>query len=211
MAQLKHFWILALVSSVVVLGPPAYVVGAIIDNPSFETGDFQSWMPDAGCTVVDPDETVADPAPDGTYYARQAVVQGAGEGAQQVSTLSRQFWGSPGYTTCTIDIGWWGNGFHEAVIGILDQPQTEVAFIIGQHTDLPDLFWWDRYTLDMSPFIGDFVELRFTVWSGGPGTEQRQWVDNLVLLPEPASAALWGTASWLLLLRNRKRRRGGPP
>ena len=128
-----------------------------IVNPSFETGDFQGWTPDAGCVIVDPDEGGGqDPAPDGTYYAKQTA-----SGDLLLTVLSQEFWAPVSVTTCSVDIGWVGNGARAAVIQVVDQPQTLLDFVIdGVRTDHP-LFWWDTYTLDIGPLGGNTVEIRF--------------------------------------------------
>ena len=59
----------------------------------------------------------------------------------------------------------------------------------------------------MAPFAGNTAELRSTVWAGT--TAQNQWVDNIVILPEPGCIALLGLGGgWMLLVR---RRRAAPP
>jgi len=168
----------------------------LIVNGGFETGSFPPWVIDdtnnppvvtninpidgnysafvGGDPPANLCDTGSEPGGDSSFYQQFTVPAGGG-------TLS--FW----YSTCTADIIEfdWQDAY------ITDSSGTILQTIFHQCTNNPEPI---RQVVDMTPYAGQTVRLKFLVHQDGFGDLTGMWVDNVELLvpcgtPSPTPTA----------------------
>ena len=167
---------------------------ADIINLGFETGDFTGWSATSGgpCTVV------AGGASTGTYYAKEYVANN--DSAEIKQTYFVPF----DATVFSVDVRWLGAagvGFaHTATLTPISNPSAAVDLLAGTKVDLAAL--WDRYTVYITAFRNQQVEVKFAVTAGNYGTME-QHIDN-VGVPEPSCLVLVGLGGAAVAWRRRR-------
>ena len=170
---------------------------ADVINSGFELGDFTgwtatAWRDPAGCKVV----YNPSAAPQGDHYAYQSAV-GSTESISQIFTFSG------GAETFSVDLSWSGVGFVDSSAAItLVGDTTTINIYSGAITGAGV---WKTYTVDVSSMRGQQVELLFEV-SAGPNDNMRQFIDNIIVTPEPSALLVLFAGAAVLPLHRRARR-----